>query len=149
MSNLNKKIEELASNSPKSSWKEKVEWRKANRDWLGKSTDIALRILDALEELKWNKAKLAEVLGVSPQQVSKYVKGEENFKLETLCKLEKALEVELVTILQEDEEVVKKGTWNYVESENQVAKIEFGKKEIWAYPVEQTKVKESSYAMAA
>lgn len=149
MSNLNKKIEELASNSPKSSWKEKVEWRKANRDWLGKSTDIALRILDALEELKWNKAKLAEVLGVSPQQVSKYVKGEENFKLETLCKLEKALEVELVTILQEDEEVVKKGTWNYVESENQVAKIEFGKKEIWAYLVDQTKVKESSYAMAA
>lgn len=149
MSNLNKKIDELVSNSPKSSWKEKVEWRKANRDWLGKSTDIALRILDALEELKWNKAKLAEVLGVSPQQVSKYVKGEENFKLETLCKLEKALEVELVTILQEDEEVVKKGTWNYVESENQVAKIEFGKKEIWAYTVDQTKVKESSYAMAA
>uniref|UniRef100_UPI000DB8FABC helix-turn-helix transcriptional regulator n=1 Tax=Algoriphagus litoralis TaxID=2202829 RepID=UPI000DB8FABC len=106
MSELEKKIEDLVSESTQSSWKAKVEWRKANKDWLRKSADIALRILDALEVLDWNKARLAEEMGVSPQQVSKYVKGEENFKLETLCKLEKVLGIELVTILQEDEEVV-------------------------------------------
>jgi len=72
---------------------------------LRKSADIALRILDALEDLGWNKARLAEEMGVSPQQVSKYVKGEENFKLETICNLEKALGVDLITILQADEEV--------------------------------------------
>ena len=84
---------------------EKVAWRKANKVWLRKSADIALRILDALEDLGWNKARLAEEMGVSPQQVSKYVKGEENFKLETICNLEKALGVDLITILQADEEV--------------------------------------------
>lgn len=115
MSELKKKIADLVSESSQSSWKEKVAWRKANKAWLGKSADIALRILDALEELNWKKAKLAHEMGVSPQQVSKYVKGEENFKLETLCKLEKVLGIELVTILQKDEEVVQKGTLRYVE----------------------------------
>jgi len=85
---------------------EKIVWRKANKDWLRKSVDIALRIMDALDDLGWNKARLAKELGVSPQQVSKYVKGEENFKLETICKLEKVLGIELITILISDQEVV-------------------------------------------
>ncbi len=123
MSELKKKIADLVSESSQSSWKEKVAWRKANKAWLGKSADIALRILDALEELNWKKAKLAHEMGVSPQQVSKYVKGEENFKLETLCKLEKVLGIELVTILQKDEEVVQKGTLRYVEPTEKMENI--------------------------
>ena len=104
-------------------WIEDVAWRKENKAWLRKSTAITLRILDALDELNWNKAKLAQEMAVSPQQVSKYVKGEENFKLETLCKLEKVLGIELVTILQNDEEVVRKGTWKYVEPPAKLEKI--------------------------
>ena len=123
MSELKKKIADLVSESSQSSWKEKVAWRKANKAWLGKSADVALRILDALEELNWKKAKLAHEMGVSPQQVSKYVKGEENFKLETLCKLEKVLGIELVTILQKDEEVVQKGTLRYVEPTEKMENI--------------------------
>lgn len=127
MSDLKKKIADLVSESPKSSWKEKVEWRKANKDWLGKSSDIAFRILDALEEKGWKKNRLSEELGVSAQQVSKYVKGEENFKLETLCKLEKVLGVELVTVVHEDEEVIKKGTWKYVLPTTKVVNLKPGK----------------------
>jgi transcriptional regulator with XRE-family HTH domain len=102
---------------------EKVAWRKANKAWLRKSAAIALRILDALDELNWTKAKLAQEMGVSPQQVSKYVKGEENFKLETLCNLEKVLGIELVTILQSDEEVVLKDTRKYVEPTEKVGNM--------------------------
>ena len=89
-------------------WIAGVEWRKANKFWIRKSADISLRILDALEELGWNKARLAKELGVSPQQVSKYVRGEENFKLETICKLEKVLGKELIGVMQSDEVVVRK-----------------------------------------
>jgi transcriptional regulator with XRE-family HTH domain len=106
MENSNQKIEALIANSSLSSWMEKVVWRKANQDWIRKSTDIALSIMDALDDLGWNKARLAKEMGVSPQQVSKYVRGEENFKLETICKLEKVLGVELITILTSDQEVV-------------------------------------------
>jgi len=149
MSVINQKIEEIISKSPRSSWKEKVEWRRVNKDWLKKSSDIAFRILDALDEKGWKKNRLAEELGVSAQQVSKYVKGEENFKLETLCNLEKVLGIELTTVVQEDEEVVKKGSWKYVESVQQVTKIEIGNTEPWSYLAKSNKVKGSSYAMAA
>ena len=115
MTTTKKSIKDISVQSHEN-WIADIAWRKANKAWLGKSADIALRILDALEELNWKKAKLAHEMGVSPQQVSKYVQGEENFKLETLCKLEKVLGIELVTILQEDEEVVQKGTWRYVET---------------------------------
>ena len=114
MTYTKKSIKDISVQSHEN-WIADVAWRKANKAWLGKSADIALRILDALDELNWKKAKLAHEMGVSPQQVSKYVKGEESFKLETLCKLEKVLGIELVTILQKDEEVVQKGTWRYVE----------------------------------
>ena len=114
MTTTKKSIKDISVQSHEN-WMEHVAWRKANKAWLRKSAAIALRILDALEELNWKKAKLAQEMGVSPQQVSKYVKGEENFKLETLCNLEKVLGIELVTILQKEEEVVQKGTWKDAE----------------------------------
>ena len=114
MTDTKKSIKDISIPSHEN-WMEDVAWRKANKAWLRKSAAIALRILDALDELNWKKAKLAHEMGVSPQQVSKYVKGEENFKLETLCKLEKVLGIELVTILQCDEEVVQKGSWKNIE----------------------------------
>jgi ribosome-binding protein aMBF1 (putative translation factor) len=122
MTETKKSIKDISVSSHEN-WMEKVAWRKANKAWLRKSAAIALRILDALEELNWKKAKLAQEMGISPQQVSKYVKGEENFKLETLCNLEKVLGIELVTILQSDEEVVQKGTWKNAEPTEKVGNM--------------------------
>ena len=122
MTDTKKSIKDISIPSHEN-WMEDVAWRKANKAWLRKSADIALRILDALEELNWKKAKLAQEMGISPQQVSKYVKGEENFKLETLCNLEKVLGIELVTILQSDEEVVQKGSGKNVEPTEKVGNM--------------------------
>jgi ribosome-binding protein aMBF1 (putative translation factor) len=122
MTATKKSIKDISVQSHEN-WMEDVAWRKANKAWLRKSAAIALRILDALDELNWKKAKLAQEMGVSPQQVSKYVKGEENFKLETLCNLEKVLGIELVTILQSDEEVVQKGAWKNIEPTEKVGNM--------------------------
>jgi ribosome-binding protein aMBF1 (putative translation factor) len=122
MTATKKSIKDISVQSQEN-WMEDVAWRKANKDWLRKSAAIALRILDALDELNWKKAKLAQEMGVSPQQVSKYVKGEENFKLETLCNLEKVLGIELVTILQIDEKVVQKGAWKNIEPTEKVGNM--------------------------
>ncbi|MEY3648724.1 MAG: hypothetical protein RLZ13_1609 [Bacteroidota bacterium] len=122
MTATKKSIKDISVQSHEN-WMEDVAWRKVNKAWLRKSAAIALRILDALDELNWKKTKLAQEMGVSPQQVSKYVKGEENFKLETLCNLEKVLGIELVTILQSDEEVVQKGTLKNVESSEKVGNM--------------------------
>lgn len=146
MSGLNQKIEETLAKSPSSSWKDKVEWRRVNKDWLRKSSAIAFRILDALDDMGWKQARLAKELGVSAQQVSKYVKGEENFKLETLCKLEKALGIELVTVLQADEEISQKTLVEYREDEARIVNL---KLDYFSHYMEETKsARKCSYLTA-
>ena len=52
-----------------------------NRAMLRESQNIALKVLDRLDELHWTQKKLAQKLGVSPQQDTKIVKGQENLTL--------------------------------------------------------------------
>ena len=72
--------------------------RKATRDWLRKSANIALRILDALDEIHMTQAELANRLNVSRQHISKIIKGQENLTLETIVRIEQVLGVALITI---------------------------------------------------
>lgn len=81
-----------------SGWKAKAQFRRANSGWLKKSTDIALYILNDLEAKGISQADLARLLEVTPQQVSKIVKGQENLTLETISRLEQALDIELIHI---------------------------------------------------
>jgi transcriptional regulator with XRE-family HTH domain len=96
MSNIPKKLNEL-SNSKRSNWLAAAEYRMKNK-WLSYSSQIARRILAIIEDKEdLNQAKLAELLKVSPQQVSKIVKGRENLTLETIYNLSQALGVELIS----------------------------------------------------
>ena len=72
--------------------------RKKSQDapWLRKSTRIAVRVLSRLKELGMSQKELAEILKVTPQYVSKIVKGNENLTLETICGLEIALGITLI-----------------------------------------------------
>ena len=103
---MNKKIEKpgaLAKAIPSFQWKEREDYKKANRSWLKKSVDVALRILDVLDERKMSQSDLAGKLNVTRQQVSKILKGQENLTLETITKLENVLGIELVRVLNEKE----------------------------------------------
>lgn len=77
-----------------SSWNEKAKQRQIDRPWLKKSTAIAFLVLDALKSKGMTQVQLAEKLQVSPQQVNKIVKGLENLTLETISKLEIALDIQ-------------------------------------------------------
>lgn len=85
-----KKFLELVSEE-KSNFLETLDFLNKNNDWLFESQRIAFKILDYLNQNKMTQKELAEKLEVSPQQVSKIVKGKENLTLETLSNLEKAL----------------------------------------------------------
>ncbi len=97
MTDIKKKIAEVAEKD-KSKWLEKAKYRRENRNWLLKSKRIALRVLGVLKERGMQQKELAEQLGVSPQQVSKIVKGKENLTLETISKLESVLEINLIEV---------------------------------------------------
>ena len=55
-----------------------------------------MRMLDRMEELGITQKALAERLGCSQQYVSKILKGGENLSLETIFKIEEALQLLLV-----------------------------------------------------
>lgn len=67
--------------------------------YLEKSTRIAVSVLRALKANNMTKQELAEKMGVSAQYISKIVKGNENLTLETISKLENALGVKLIDII--------------------------------------------------
>jgi len=97
MSDIRKKIEEIAVDD-KGSWIEKARYRRDNRSWLRKSQRIAVRVLSVLNEKGMQQKELAEAMDVSPQQVSKIVKGKQNLTLETISKLESVLGVKLFEV---------------------------------------------------
>lgn len=80
-----------------SKWVNDVECKRLNKTWLNYSGKIALRVLSAIEDIPgMNQRKLAELMGVTPQHISKIVKGQENMTLETIGKLSEALQIELI-----------------------------------------------------
>lgn len=108
-------IEDLIQNTPRSSdWRRQVETRREEKDWLQKSAKIAIRIIRALRDSNISQVQLAEFMSVTPQHINKILKGRENMTLETICKLEVALGLELITILKSDEIVVTSQQWETV-----------------------------------
>lgn len=85
-----------------------LEWAK-NRQLKKKhillSKKIAINILAHLDSLKWTQRKLAEKMGVSAQQVNKWVKGNENFTIETLMNLGEVLGRDLIQVSPLEEEI--------------------------------------------
>lgn len=67
-----------------------------NKSWLRHSQNIAMLMLDRMEELGMSQKQLAEKMNCSPQYISKVLRGRENLSLETLTKIENALEISII-----------------------------------------------------
>lgn len=77
-------------------------------DWLdqygnpeiGKFTEknlaISNKVLSALEAKGWSKGQLAEAMGKSPSEVSKWLSGMHNLTLKSIIKMEAALGIDLI-----------------------------------------------------
>ena len=105
------KLNQTISTKP-SKWLEEADYRFENKAWLQKSQAIALRILRDIRAKGISQKDLAEKLNVSPQQVNRWVKGNENLSLETISKIECALGIELITILGTTEKSKDKQTFD-------------------------------------
>ncbi|MDE6304627.1 MAG: helix-turn-helix transcriptional regulator [Paramuribaculum sp.] len=86
----------IHSSETPSKWREKAEWRTANRAWLRYSQRIAMMMLDKMEKLGLTQKSVAERMGCSQQYISRVLKGTENLSIETISKIEKALELEIL-----------------------------------------------------
>lgn len=91
---INKLSEHKSISSSK--WRDNAEWRIANKSWLRFSQHIAMMMLDRMEEMGLTQKSLAEKMGCSQQYVSKVLKGTENLSIETISKIESALELQIL-----------------------------------------------------
>ena len=95
------KISAKTSEKP-SNWPQEAEERSAKRGALQHARRVSLLVLRELDKQNLSQVALADKMGVSRQQVTKIVKGQENFTFETIAKLEEALGISIITIdLQE------------------------------------------------
>lgn len=82
--------------STPSQWREKAEWRMSNKTWLRYSQHIAMMMLDRMEELGLTQKSLASRMGCSQQYISRVLKGTENLSIETISKIEAALDLSIL-----------------------------------------------------
>ena len=86
-----------AHQSPKPSrWREDAKWRRDNEYWLKYSRYITFQVLRAMETQSVTQVKLAKRMGCTQQYVSNLLKGSSNMTLETIARLENALNIDLV-----------------------------------------------------
>ena len=95
---MSKAIEFLKSHeSPvPSRWREDATWRRENEFWLKYARHITLQVLQAMEEQSVTQAQLAQLMGCSQQYVSNLLKGSSNMTLETIARLELALNLDIL-----------------------------------------------------
>ncbi|MBQ3657707.1 MAG: helix-turn-helix transcriptional regulator [Bacteroidales bacterium] len=95
MDEIVKKLSEHTSKTP-SKWRERVKFRQENKEWLNFSRHIAIKVLEKMDAENITQKELAERMNCSQQYVSKILKGCENLSLETIFKIESALDLVLM-----------------------------------------------------
>ena len=88
-------LEAHQSETP-SAWREEAEWRRDNWTWLRHSQKIAVKVLLQMKQMGLTQKALAERMNCTQQYISKILKGKENMSLDTLSRLEDALNINLV-----------------------------------------------------
>ena len=73
-----------------------AQYLKDNWEWMKYSYAIAIKVRRRMEELGWTQKRLAEALGCTQQHISVLLNGKVNMTLETLSKLESALDFNLI-----------------------------------------------------
>ncbi len=95
------KMHKLISETP-SKWLEEANWHDENESWPEKSAIIAFHIQRALRSQSISQTKFAEMIKVSPQYVSKILKGKENLTLKTIDSIEKCLGITLQEVIPDN-----------------------------------------------
>ena len=77
-------------------WREEAEYRRKNARWLRYSAMISLKVRDRMSQIGMTQVVLAERLGCTQQHISMLLKGKNNLTLETIAKLEEALDFNII-----------------------------------------------------
>ena len=77
---------------------EEANWREENAAWLKWSRSIALAIIDYMQDSGKTRSDIANLLGCSPQYVSKILSGRINFSFKTVSEIEEKLGIQVMEL---------------------------------------------------
>lgn len=100
---LNKLATVASKDHAESKWKKIAKWNRDHSDALQDYVIIAGRIRQVLKDKNWSQVYLSKKLGVSPQALTRILKGRQNLSLQTIRKIENVLEVRLISVHHEQE----------------------------------------------
>jgi transcriptional regulator with XRE-family HTH domain len=96
-------IQNILKNSNKDTeWKKEAEERQAARKESKKAGLIATQLAYYMAMHKISQTDLGKMIGVKPQQISKVLKGRENLTLATIEKIEEALGINLIQVINQE-----------------------------------------------
>lgn len=96
--NSKSKLEAAFGEIKESKWKAAATKWQQELPWKNHAQQIALEILDHLDNINKSQKEFAQMMGVSPQLASKWLKGNVNFTLETISKIETVLGISLIQV---------------------------------------------------
>ncbi len=80
----------------KSETMEHIKERITNRYWLKYSQNIALNVLQQLEELNWSKETFAEKMNISIEEANDIVKGCSDLQMSKLIRIQNLLNINII-----------------------------------------------------
>ncbi len=92
---LNKKAKPV---DPNAKWLQIAKWNKEHADALEDYMLIAMRISSTLKERKMTQKELAQKLDVSPQALTRIMKGRQNLTLNKVKQIERVLDISIMNI---------------------------------------------------
>jgi transcriptional regulator with XRE-family HTH domain len=96
-------IKNILKNSKKDTeWKKEEEERQAARKESKKAGLVATQLAYYMAVNKISQTDLGKMIGVKPQQISKILKGRENLTLATIEKIEEALGIDLIQVVNQE-----------------------------------------------
>ena len=75
---------------------------------------LAARIDEAIKAKGMKRKHLAEALGKSPSEISKWLSGTHNFTTDTLFDIERVLDTALIPLGNQKEKTIEVFTWNVI-----------------------------------
>lgn len=86
---------------------QEVRMQQVIKDWTQYSQCIAAIMSERMSELGLTQQMLAEKMSCTQQYISNILKGKKNMSLETICKIENALNVDIIKGLDLTEKQIK------------------------------------------
>lgn len=94
------KLKSLIKHKTNNRWEESAKWHEENHEALELITKFAIQLHLYLKKYRISQADLAKKMGVSPQYVSRIIKGRENLTFSTVQKIHDALGVKFIDVIE-------------------------------------------------